>query len=646
MQGKNITLGGERLGTGAKMKQFFHNFERSTHDLSRVFRTTMSPGTLVPFYNRVALPEDSWDITLDAYVNTHPTVGPLFGSYKLQCDMFIIPMRLYNSILHNNTLGIGRDMTQVKMPQIRMTAPGGTIDALTKDIDNCQINPSSLLKYLGLSGIGFNPTVGPVNRDFNATSILGYWEVVKYYYANKQEEIAAVIHAADDPLEDVDQIRLNADIVPEATATGNLQVQDGDTLEIHFSGGEPDPTTIVFNTDQGLKTAAEIFGAFSILAAGTLISDPYAGTWGPITLIRWRLLDSTDIVPAEPRVVTFPLDNIDEMKRAVLSLWNTTTALVINGPNLAPYAWLYSWDENDRPFIMNSQEGLAVKTYQSDLFNNWLKTENIESLISSTAIDTSGGSFTWDQLVFGSKLYKELMRVNMAGGTYDDWMDVIYMGNRYKRIETPAYIGGLVKEVIFQEVISNTETETQPLGTLAGKGTLAQGQKGGRIDFKVDEHSIVMGIVSLTPRLNYSQGNEAEMHLKTWNDFHRPTMDEIGFQDLITEQLAWWDTSWDGLEWVTKSAGKQPAWVNYMTDVNKVYGNFAVPDNEMFMILNRRYQADSVTGAITDLTTYIDPKKFNFIFADTSIDAMNFWVQIGIKAIVRRKMSAKAMPNI
>ena len=155
-----------------------------------------------------------------------------------------------------------------------------------------------------------------------------------------------------------------------------------------------------------------------------------------------------------------------------------------------------------------------------------------------------------------------------------------------------------------------------------------------------------MGIVSLTPRLNYSQGNEAEMHLKTWNDFHRPTMDEIGFQDLITEQLAWWDTSWDGLEWVTKSAGKQPAWVNYMTDVNKVYGNFAVPDNEMFMILNRRYQADSVTGAITDLTTYIDPKKFNFIFADTSIDAMNFWVQIGIKAIVRRKMSAKAMPNI
>ena len=29
--------------------------------------------------------------------------------------------------------------------------------------------------------------------------------------------------------------------------------------------------------------------------------------------------------------------------------------------------------------------------------------------------------------------------------------------------------------------------------------------------------------------------------------------------------------------------------VNYMTNVNKTYGNFAIQDNEMFMTLNRRY---------------------------------------------------------
>ena len=50
--------------------------------------------------------------------------------------------------------------------------------------------------------------------------------------------------------------------------------------------------------------------------------------------------------------------------------------------------------------------------------------------------------------------------------------------------------------------------------------------------------------------------------------------------------------------------------------------------------------------SIQDLTTYIDPAKYNYIFADTSLDAKNFWVQLGIEAKVRRKMSAKVIPNL
>ena len=65
------------------------------------------------------------------------------------------------------------------------------------------------------------------------------------------------------------------------------------------------------------------------------------------------------------------------------------------------------------------------------------------------------------------------------------------------------------------------------------------------------------------------------------------------------------------------------------------------------MVLNRNYSgAGEATVGITDLTTYIDPSKFNYIFADTSLDAMNFWVQIGVSAKVRRVMSAKQIPNL
>ena len=80
----------------------------------------------------------------------------------------------------------------------------------------------------------------------------------------------------------------------------------------------------------------------------------------------------------------------------------------------------------------------------------------------------------------------------------------------------------------------------------------------------------------------------------------------------------------------------------------KAKGNFADEAQQMYMVLNRRYEMELRNGKsrIKDLTTYIDPSKFNNIFADESIDAQNFWMQIGLNIKARRKMSAKLIPNL
>ena len=88
-----------------------------------------------------------------------------------------------------------------------------------------------------------------------------------------------------------------------------------------------------------------------------------------------------------------------------------------------------------------------------------------------------------------------------------------------------------------------------------------------------------------------------------------------------------------------------------MTNVNEVRGNFAIANNEMFMTLNRKYEPEQIgvdysNFKIKDLTTYIDPSKFNNIFAQTSLDSQNFWAQISVDMTARRKMSAKIMPNL
>ena len=120
------------------------------------------------------------------------------------------------------------------------------------------------------------------------------------------------------------------------------------------------------------------------------------------------------------------------------------------------------------------------------------------------------------------------------------------------------------------------------------------------------------------------------------DDLHKPALDGIGFQDLVTDQMMWGDTRIDNNGKPTfKSAGKQPAWINYQTNVDKTRGNFAKFSEQMWMTLNRNYEEDK--NGITDLTTYIDPSKFNNIFADTRLDAMNFWVQIKVDAKVVQK---------
>ena len=90
------------------------------------------------------------------------------------------------------------------------------------------------------------------------------------------------------------------------------------------------------------------------------------------------------------------------------------------------------------------------------------------------------------------------------------------------------------------------------------------------------------------------------------------------------------------------AANKTVAWIDYMTNYNRTFGDFATGEKLDFMVLNRRYEVED--NKITDLTTYIDPQKYIEIFADTSIDSQNFWVQTVVQATRRGNYSAKQIP--
>lgn len=641
------SIGKNTLGGGKKMQVDMKTYNRSTHDLSYIWRNTQSPGTLVPFICELALPGDVHEIQLNANVLTHPTVGPLFGSFKLQLDVFECPIRLYNAQLHNNKLGIGLDMSKVKFPVLNIQYNENTDNPLTtkENLNGAQVNPSCLRSYLGFNGVGRIKAATPINIANQCMPELMYYDIFKNYYANLQEEDAYYIDA-------------NRDI-----KVVNVQGVDCNPNNINTPIKEKDAVIIAVEkgiTNKDLRLTVQTFrGSIEKIEPSELGKITLGTNMVGITItstVYTTLLKVESIYGiGGGKLSTFKITEVDLIREKILQ-----------APTNAPYDLgasaieLMTKFKNRTNNYLNTtfpQFGLCVKTYQSDLFNNWVNTEWIDGengISEITSIAVTNGSFTIDALNLAQKVYNMMNRIAVSGGSYRDWIETVYTSNYIERAETPVYMGGMSDEIVFQEVISQSATEQEPLGSLAGRGKLAYNKKGGYLKIKVEEPSYIIGIVSITPRIDYSQGTKWDRNLQTMNDLHKPALDAIGFQDLVTSKMAWWDNFIDtsGITNIKKfSAGKQPAWIDYMSNYNRTHGNFASGKSEEFMVLNRSYEIDKNNIAlnqsvIKDLTTYIDPTKYNYIFADQSLDAMNFWVQIGVDWKARRMMSAKVIPNL
>lgn len=645
---KNI--GKNTIGDNNKISVDLHTYNMSTHDLSTIFRNTQSAGTLVPNLVLLAQKGDTIDIDIESHVLTHPTVGPLFGSFKHENHIFSVPIRLYNSWLHNNRTKIGLNMSDIKLPQIQVSI-SKTRDNPEPDNQWSQVNPSCLLAYLGIRGFGINAGTSNQNVTIQkmAVPLIGYYDIFKNFYANTQEENFYIIGATT----------AIEGIVVAQTAGNILTSTTPDKINIGIANGDA-VTISPINTYEASELTITWFDAAT---ETTRIGKPTDfGTWTKSTG-KWTIKMPTTTVGVlmsitpknRVQLKTYPLEDIDTLRDNILT---TKGNIVFNATGDDSIPLLRSFVErlpNGKLNTTSVQYGLCLKTYNSDLLQNWVNTEWIEGttgINEISAVDVSEGKLTMDALNLAQKVYNMLNRIAVSGGTYRDWLETVFTGGNYmERCETPMFEGGMSTEVVFQEVISNSASGEQPLGTLAGRGYDTGKQKGGHIKIKVTEPCFIMGIGSITPRIDYSQGNEFFNELKTVDDIHKPALDGIGYQDSLNWQRAWWDdTRMDQNGRLQSSAGKTVAWINYMTNINRTFGNFAINDNEAFMVLNRNYELSPNAGTnetkIADLTTYIDPVKFNYIFADTNLDAMNFWVQTKFDIKVRRLISAKQIPNL
>ena len=155
-------------------------------------------------------------------------------------------------------------MASVKLPYLKFNAPFETAEVINtiKDYDNSQINPSCLLSYLGIRGIGVNMTENPVaERRFNAIPLLSYWDIYKNYYANKQEEIGAAIDLQITSVQNnVNAINVNAASLPQTGVDAEAIPLNATTYIdlIRDTGMPQDEMQIAIVTDSGKITLSTI----------------------------------------------------------------------------------------------------------------------------------------------------------------------------------------------------------------------------------------------------------------------------------------------------------------------------------------------------------------------------------------------------
>lgn len=655
------TIGGDRLGSGQKMQGKLHGFDRDKHDLSYTWRSSMNAGTLVPFMKIPGMPGDTFDIDLNALVKTFPTTQPLYGSFKLQCDVFMCPMRLYQAALHNNPTNIGLKMQEVYLPQAKLNAVTGYKKFRDEDINLYQHSSSCLATYMGMKGVRHIPNVEEqeVSRDFNAIPILAYYDIFKNYYANKMEENAYVITPEVGYL--IETIDTDGDefLVNSNRWIGDLYVpQDTDfniLLKETYEESWKNLITIKYTTRPDFVAPCEY-------TLGMIMNNPafeVSITNNRIVIkpVQFEVYISQVEVDKKltkqgTTLTAFPLTNLDDMRSDILSTNNIGTTFYIDENTYLPYGVNCKINSNiNQSNNYYEQNGLVVKTYLSDIFNNFVNKEYVESISEQSAVDVSNGLLIMDALNTAKKVYNALNRIALGDGSYNDWQEVIWGNPAPRMVESPIYCGGLSNDIFFDEVVSTgTESEEKPLGSLAGRGIMNMDQrKGGNITIHVEENCYIIGIVSITPRIDYFQGNDWDVtELKTMDDIHKPSLDGIGFQPLMAETVAWWtigNRENQDEEFVGEQAlAMTPAWMNYKTNFNKVFGNFCVDTKEKSMVLTRNYEYDS-ENKITDFTSYIDPSKWNYIFAMKSYELQPFRVQIAVHTEPMREVSAEIIPT-
>lgn len=630
--------------------------KKSKFKLTHLHSATLDAGYLVPFLLQPTLPNDSFRIGLSTFLRAQPMLAPLMHEVYLNTQYWYVPYRLIWEEWEDLITGGNSLSATPVFPTVLSTAEDAKV--------------GSLWDYLG-----FPLETGVEVSALPFRAIAEIWNT-RYRDEDLQAEIPISYASGRDTT--TSRKLLSPCISKDYFSVSRPYTQRGADIFVPIVGGES-PNSVIhrhvwrfrifcFDFNESTTTLRYQIMKKNMIGGYITVTPATGGTAIPRTLITE---DNFDAVYALVKTNYFntgsagrssfvPPENFSNL---CLSLAST---LVLGTQNL------YSTDKISYEIATAAGPGAATETIfkfenvgfclmgctllsddtvltqepnafdETPVFRSYLAPNKCDyvgaakgaRVCSGGDIDfytftqyvrfSAAGSLSVRSLRESSALQRYAERSLKYGNRYEEFIQREFgISPRDSRIQRPEYLGGGRGLLNISEVLQTAESTDTGVGTMRGHGIGAITQR--RIKFRSPEHGLIIGFLSIRPKIVYTQGIDREFLKRSRLDFFTPELANIGMQEVLTQEIYATSSNKGSI------FGYSDRYQEYRYHKPLVTGEFRGNLNFWNMALEFANQPE-LNGEFVNMATYAENWKRPFQIQDNSAHAFVCMLKNHIRA--------------
>uniref|UniRef100_A0AAU8AZ71 Major capsid protein n=1 Tax=Dulem virus 177 TaxID=3145654 RepID=A0AAU8AZ71_9VIRU len=520
---------------------------RSAFDLSYSKTFDCDMGQLIPVYFEECVPGDTFKLANRIVIRANPLQSPCFTSIKCRTDYFFIPARLpypdFETFISN-----GQDGRQVlpipitglgfpvlkKAPKVNSTpAEEGNSDynavycLMLDGMSDSQYGTATFYKYSFWDYIAYPLTL-------NGSTAADSWQYSDWDTTKSYPYVTPSMYLLDNPTfwpyacynlvwneyyrdENLEKPFIFAPLDPrQATRININSYLDGFRPNDTYLGQEyimpypiGHPSSI-----QNLAWRKDYFtSSLPFQQRGVAPAIPISGdlpiTFDFATNQALGVIGSTSVSsPTSGQQIQSPLANFNDIDKSIGFLTNGLSQF--GGRALMVPNYFTSDAKGDFTPVWNN----AVSADVSQLVS--IRVSELRDIVQTQK---------WlERNARGGVRYTELLRAHFGEAPADG------------TLQRPVYIGGSNSPVMVTTVLQTSETTSNsPLGDYAGQALMADKTYIGK--YHASEYGFILGIMSIYPDINYSQGLNPRYTRRTNLDFFWPEFVNLSEQAVLEREI-------------------------------------------------------------------------------------------------------------